>query len=99
MKRLLSVLKRLAGIEDPPPTRLTREEAIELVGAAAAERIGPGWDEPMGAEAIGAGAMLEGETRRVVWTVMTNASARGGNVRVKIDDATGEIIEFRVLPR
>lgn len=98
MNRLYSLLRRLAGIEDPPATRLTREEAIELARAAATEGIGPGWDEPMGAEAIGAGAMREGNTRRIVWTVMTNASARGGHVRVKIDDATGEVVELRVLP-
>lgn len=93
MNRLYTVLRRLAGIEDPPPTRLTREEAIELARAAA-DRAGLGLDEP-----IGAGAMREGKARRIVWGIIDNADKLGGHVRVRIDDATGEIIEIQVHPR
>lgn len=96
-RALRRLVKWLAGTEDPPPTRLSEDEAIGLAGAAA-ERAGLGGFNDLH-EPIAASARREGDAGPIVWTVMTNADCRGGHVRVKIDDATGEAIELHVLPR
>ena len=93
VNRLYRLVQDLAGIEDPPQTRLSREEAIELARAAA-ERAGLDLNEP-----IGAGARREGKARRVVWGVISNADVIDGHVIVKIDDATGEVIEIGRIGR
>jgi hypothetical protein len=33
------------------------------------------------------------------WRVVTNYGLRGGNVRIELDDATGNIIKSQYLPR
>ncbi len=99
VNRLYRLVQDLAGIEDPPQTRLSREEAIELARAAA-ERAGLDLDEPIVERAgvdlhapINAEAVREGEARRVVWVVVSNADLLHGQIHVKIDDATGDVIE------
>src|SRR5438093_521295 len=90
-----TLVRYLAGTEDPPQTRLSREEAVGLARAAA-ERAGLALDESFGSS-IYAEARREGKARRVVWVVMMSYTDLVGydapHVRVKIDDATGEVIE------
>ena len=91
VNRLYRLVQDLAGIEDPPQTRLSREEAIELARAAA-ERAGIDLD----GAAIAAAPVREGKARQVVWDVAVSVAGGGYDAvyaRVKIDDATGDVIE------
>ena len=91
VNRLYRLVQDLAGIEDPPQTRLSREEAIELARAAA-ERAGIDLD----GAAIGAAPVREGKARQVVWDVVVSVDGACYDAvyaRVKIDDATGDVIE------
>ena len=91
VNRLYRLVQDLAGIEDPPQTRLSREEAIELARAAA-ERAGI----DLGGAAIGAAPVREGKARQVVWDVVVSVAGACYDAvyaRVKIDDATGDVIE------
>ena len=91
VNRLYRLVQDLAGIEDPPQTRLSREEAIELARVAA-ERAGIDLD----GAAIGAAPVREGKARQVVWDVVVSVAGACYDAvyaRVKIDDATGDVIE------
>jgi len=81
--------KRVHHVEAPVVTYLSREEAIGLAHVAT-EGAGLRWDEP-----VAAGAAREDADAHVVWTVVTNALNRGTQVRVRIDDTTGQTLEVR----
>ena len=81
--------KRVHRVEAPVVTYLSREEAIGLAHVAT-EGAGLKWDEP-----VAAGAKREEIDSHVVWTVVTNALNRGTQIRVRIDDTTGETLEVR----
>jgi hypothetical protein len=72
---------------------MTKDEAVDRARQVAAERGLP-WLEPAVAEwrrrwFIGPGR----------WTVVSNAAARGCNVRVLLDDGSGAVIEAAFNPR
>lgn len=98
MGRIRDALRRLGKYladKEPvrPPTRLSEEEAVALA-VMAADRKGNFLDPPIGAWPD------YDDDGRVVWTIMSNANhLRGGHVRVRIDDATGETIAVQVAPR
>jgi hypothetical protein len=81
--------KRVHHVEAPVATYLSREEAIGLAHVAT-EGAGLRWAEP-----VAAGASREEIDSHVVWTVVTNALNRGTQVRVRIDDTTGQTLEVR----
>jgi hypothetical protein len=81
--------KRFHHVEAPVVTYLSREEAIGLAHVAT-EGAGLRWAEP-----VAAGASREEIDSQVVWTVVTNALNRGTQVRVRIDDTTGQTLEVR----
>ena len=89
MKLFRDIGKRAHRIEAPVITYLSREEAIGLAQVAT-EDAGLRWDEP-----VAAGASREDTESNVVWTVVTNALNRGAQVRVRIDDTTGQTLEVR----
>jgi hypothetical protein len=93
MKLFRDTRKREHRLEPPVVTYLTREEAIGLAHLAT-EHAGLRWDEP-----ISAGASRDEAQSGVVWTVVTNALRRGTQVRVRIDDSTGDTIEIRKVLR
>ena len=81
--------KRVQRVEAPVMTYMSREEAIGLAHLAT-EEAGLSWAEP-----VAAGASREDTESTVVWTVVTNALNRGTQVRVRIDDSTGHLLEVR----
>jgi len=81
--------QKIHQIEAPVVTYLSREEAIGLAHLAT-ETAGMRWAEP-----IAAGARREEVDSTVVWTVVTNALHRGMQVRVRIDDSTGNTLDVR----
>jgi hypothetical protein len=72
---------------------MTRSEALDHARELAATR-GWTWREPVVAR-WGRRWLLG----RGCWTVLSNAESRGCNVRVVIDDATGDLIEAGFNPR
>lgn len=89
MKLFRDIGKRVQKIEAPVVTYLSREEAIGLAHLAT-ESAGLRWAEP-----VAAGATREDTDSHVVWTVVTNALNRGTQVRVRIDDTTGNTLDVR----
>jgi hypothetical protein len=89
MKLFRDPAKRVQHVEAPVVTYLSREEAIGLAHLAT-EHAGMHWDEP-----VAAGASHDEGESAVVWTVVTNALYRGTQIRVRIDDSTGNTIEVR----
>ena len=89
MKLFRDLNKRVQRVEAPAMTYLSREEAIGLAHLAT-EEAGLSWAEP-----VAAGASREDTESSVVWTVVTNALYRGTQVRVRIDDSTGHLLEVR----
>lgn len=79
---------------DPSSSRtLSHEQAIQ-VARAVAEQEGWTWIEPARAW----------KTRRwgfgrPVWQVVSNAEAKGLNVRVRVDGRTGAVLEKAYAPR
>ena len=66
---------------------MTAEEAI-AAARAEADRLGWRWLEPSSAERSGD-----------AWLVRSNIHARGMNIRMRIDDRTGAVLERTLLPR
>ena len=89
MKLFRDTTKRVQRLEAPVMTYLSREEAIGLAQVAT-EEAGLSWAEP-----VAAGASREDTDSGVVWTVVTNALYRGTQVRVRIDDITGHLLDVR----
>jgi len=89
MKLFRDSRKRIDRVEAPVVTYLSREEAIGLAHLAT-ESAGLRWAEP-----IAAGARRDEVESTVVWTVVTNALNRGAQVRVRIDDTTGNTLDVR----
>lgn len=85
--------KRIHRVDAPVVTYLSREEAIGLAHLAT-ECAGLRWDEP-----VASGASREETESAVVWTVVTNALNRGTQVRVRIDDTTGNTLDVRKVSR
>jgi hypothetical protein len=77
----------------PGPTR-RREDVVAIAKKAASIGDGPEWSIYY---PIAASIAWEGE--RAVWTVVTSALSLGGNVRVRIDDFTGQVLSIQTLPR
>ena len=73
---------------------MTREEVI-AIAKSEAEAEGWRWEEPVSVTRSRAFIFFG----RVRWHVMTNASYRGCNVNIHIDDATGEILQKGFAPR
>ncbi len=72
---------------------MTEDEAISLAESVARSEGWP-WTGPV--RAIRHRHWLVGP---VYWEVISNAAAIGSNVRVKIEDATGEVFQKKFLPR
>lgn len=92
---LLTRLKRVlagGGAERRAP-RLSEEQAIVIARAVARDH-GWTWLEPAVAD------WIPGDRQDTdAWEVTSNASGRGTNVRVRIDDRTGAVLEKAFLPR
>lgn len=67
---------------------MTELQAIEIARRTA-EEMGWGWLEPV--EATLRRPLLRKRPR--LWEVTTNVLRKGGNVRMVIDDETGQVIE------
>jgi hypothetical protein len=72
---------------------MSKDEAIARAKALA-EKQGWAWREPVHAETYR--PWLIGAPR---WRVVSNYGFRGGNVRVELDDGTGDIMKSQYLPR
>lgn len=72
---------------------MTKEGAIARAKAFAEER-GWTWREPVHAETYRPWFIMP-----LRWRVVSNYGARGMNVRVEIDDATGEVLSSNYIPR
>jgi hypothetical protein len=72
---------------------MTKDEAIARARAFA-ESQGWTWREPVHAETYR--PWFVGAPR---WRIVTNYGLRGGNVRIELDDATGNIIKSQYVPR
>ena len=72
---------------------MSKDEAIARAKALA-EKQGWAWREPVHAETYR--PWLVGALR---WRVVSNYGFRGGNVRVELDDTTGNIMKGQYLPR
>lgn len=72
---------------------MTKQEAVEKAQAVALARGWP-WEAPVNIKRFR--PFLLGSPR---WEILANASARGCNVRIILDDATGEVVEAHYLPR
>ena len=66
---------------------MTEAEAI-LAARAEADRLGWRWLEPAAADREGS-----------AWVVRSNVHARGMNIRIRLDDRTGGILERVLNPR
>lgn len=73
---------------------LTTERVLEIAKATATDRSWP-WLQPVEVRHRRAW-LIFGKHR---WHVLTNAQARGANVRLVIDDASGRVTESWVAPR
>ena len=71
---------------------MTENEALEIAKRVATERGWP-WREPVSVTKKRRWFRFSG------WIVYSNAGFRGGNVRIEIDIATGEVIRAAYLPR
>ena len=74
--------------------RLTRTEAIEIARKAA-ETAGWTWEEPVHTH----NERSFFPVGRPTWLVISNAGSFGGNVFVRIDDKTGEVLSKSFTPR
>lgn len=72
---------------------MTEQEAIEIAKKVA-ETEGWGWIEPVSAH-----CRRRWFFGRRVWFIWSNAGSRGTIVRVKIDDATGKVLQKGYMPR
>ena len=72
---------------------MTSDQAIDRAKAIADER-GWTWREPIHAETYRPWFVLP-----LPWRVVSNYQARGMNVRIEIDDATGEVLSGNYIPR
>lgn len=87
-------LQRLLGHYQPTPQpRLTEQKAI-AAARLVAEAEGWMWIEPASAQLLAGGP-----GKPDVWYVVSNAGARGCNVRVTIADDSGEVLEQSFAPR
>jgi hypothetical protein len=73
---------------------VTADEALGLARATALAEGWP-WQEPA-RERRQRAWVLFGRAR---WEIWTNADSMGSNVRIVIDEGTGQILEKRFLPR
>jgi len=89
MKRFLAAIGHLLSPPDPK-TRMSASEAL-AVARAYLESIGDELREP-----IYVSFSVEGRPKTVTWLVRDNAAQRGGNVYIRIDDATGSVLEYNV---
>lgn len=72
---------------------MTEQEAVAKAQAVASARGWP-WEAPVNSKRYR--RFLLGSPR---WEILSNASARGLNVRILLDDATGDVLEAHYLPR
>jgi hypothetical protein len=72
---------------------MNKEDAVSRAKAFADQR-GWTWREPIHAETYRPWFIM---ARR--WRVVSNYEARGMNVRVELDDATGEVLSGNYIPR
>jgi len=79
------VLDRAFGMETPPP-RLTETEVLRIAGVTA-EGQGWPWEEP-----VSVGFTPGSRRRPGEWEVFTNASCKGGNAIIRINDETGAVL-------
>lgn len=75
-------------------SRLTQDEALGIAKAAAEAEDWP-WEGPFGIWSERTHVLVG----RRVWHVYSRAGTRGGNVLIRIDDSTGEVVGKRYLPR
>ncbi|HEX8474472.1 MAG TPA: hypothetical protein VF666_10595 [Pyrinomonadaceae bacterium] len=73
---------------------MTSDEAISLAKQTA-QQEGWAWDEPARASKH----RRFGVVGAAYWEVVSNANVIGRNVRIRIDDATGEVLQKNFLPR
>jgi hypothetical protein len=89
MKRLIQVINRLFA-EKAPETRMSTGD-VRTVARLYMEARGGRLEEP-----VYLSVSAEGRSKRLVWLVRDNADNFGGNVYLRIDDATGEVLDYRV---
>jgi len=73
---------------------MTRDEVIQRAQAVT-EAEGWPWREPIHVERVQQGLIVG----RSAWHVMTNATYRGGNVNIWIDDQSGDVTKKRFARR
>ena len=78
--------------KDPPKTRLSQEQVVEIAEAYLASK----GDIPL-REPYGVGVIIE--KNQLTWHVCDLANMRGGNFHMHIADATGEVVKTWATPR
>jgi hypothetical protein len=90
--RTMRILKKLLGL-DAPPRNLTEEQVLDIARRTVSAEGWP-WREPV---IVGFNAPFF--RRHGQWEVFTNAHYMGGNVIIRIDDVTGEVVGKYLAPR
>ena len=79
--------------EQQRETRMSETDVL-ATARAAVEAEGRPWQEPVRVD------ILPGRRGRSdIWEVLTNANMLGSNVKVWIEDQTGQVVRLWVLPR
>jgi hypothetical protein len=95
MISFLRALRRLL-VPEAPTSRMKAEEVL-AVARAYLEARGGCLEEPVYVSVSPAG-----KDKRLVWLVRDNADQRGGNAYLRVDDTTGQVLEYTVpgsIPR
>jgi len=89
MKRLIQAINRLFA-EKAPETRMKTEDVL-TVARLYLEARGGRLEVP-----VYLSVSAEKKAKRLVWLVRDNADYFGGNAYLRIDDETGEVLDYRV---
>jgi hypothetical protein len=89
MKRLVQAINRLysAGKRNPART----PEQVLATARSYMTQLGGALEDP-----VYVNVSPEGSEKRLVWTLRDRGQQRGGNIHLRIDDETGEVIEYNV---
>jgi len=89
MKRLIQAINRLYA-QKAPETRMKAEDVL-AVARSYMEARGGRLKEP-----VYVSVSTEGRVKRLVWLVRDNGDFFGGNAYLRIDDETGEVLDYNV---
>ncbi len=90
MKRLVQAIHRLFAKRTQPTPRMN---SVDVLTAARAymEARGGRLEEP-----VYLSVSEEGKDKRLLWLVRDNGNQRDGNAYLRIDDATGLVVDYTV---